>query len=155
MIWGDNTAGNGSTSNGIFWDENTTKPMATTVKSTVNGSNNPSSNAAKIAKSQTVSVMQTTNTNATSKNTQPAKSIAKTVSTTNVATTNNSEKQDKTDKGKKPKGKDVKKSGSGNSDSTNDEFGNWCSKTLAAHSNVIDGKRNDHKIEKSYYVRTF
>lgn len=149
MIWGDNSVNNVGASNGICWDDNTPKPMSAAVKSSVNGSNNVVSTASKIAKSQTVSVMQSTNTNATSKNTQSIKSIAKTVSTTSLtATTNSSEKQEKPEKGKKSKGKDGKKSGSG-TENNNDEFGSWCSKTLAAHSNVIDGMTNSKIISNS------
>lgn len=143
MIWGDSSAGSVGASNGVFWDESVPKPMAAAVKSAVNGGASTVTANTKIVKSQTVSVMQSTiaiAANASAKNVQPAKVLAKTVSTVNVTNNNASEKPDKGDKAKKPKGKDAKKSSTGIDETNNDEFGKWCSKTLAAHSSVIDGE---------------
>lgn len=140
MIWGNeqtnNSAANAAMQSGngnaiTFWED---PAKATTSTKVVNVQQNGTGKA--LAKSQTVSNMQSVANNAKATTPNPSKSttsIAKTNSTGNVtavvnSTANSSSKKPKTgpSTAKKP--------------DADDEFGAWCAKALTAHNDVIDGE---------------
>lgn len=155
MIWGNDQSGN---------NNNTTNPNATMQSG--NGNTNcfweetsklsavPSKLAAQqngtttkpLARSQTVSSMQSVSNESKAKQAAPltTSGSAVTVNSTNsmksnvaaaVAITNNNNNNKKT---KETTAKSKKKT-TNSEEHTNDEFGTWCNNKLAAHVNVIDG----------------
>lgn len=93
-----------------------------------------------------------------SKNTQPTKSTAlsKTDSSGNVPSANVSS-NNAGNAIKKAKGPPSKRANNAqNEDSNNDDFHNWCTKTLSAkHGDVIDGKEQNNISFNSYLLLQF
>lgn len=152
MIWGNDQSGNnnnttnpnaaiqsGNGNTNCFWeDPSKSSVVPTKVVAQQNGT--PSK---PLARSQTVSSMQSVSTESKAKQAAPltTSGSAVAINSTNstklnaaaaVAVNNNNKKAKETTT--KPK-----KKSTNSEETTNDEFGTWCNNKLAAHVNVIDG----------------
>lgn len=155
MIWGNDQTNSSATNatmqsgNGnaiTFWED---PAKATTSTKVANVQQNGTGKA--LAKSQTVSNMQSVANNSKAVTQNASKStvaIAKTNSTGNVtavvnSTANSSSKKAKTGTS------NAKKS------DADDEFGAWCAKALTAHNDVIDGKFDVEFRNKIHTINFF
>lgn len=144
MIWGNDQANNsaanvimpsGNGNANCFWEDPSKTTIAATTPSMKSGNVQQNGTGKTLAKSQTVSNMQSiaNNSKSTSNASKTSVPIAKTNSSGNVTTVVNSTSANNASK--KPKGgnSNAKKSDG------DDEFGAWCAKALTAHNDVIDG----------------
>lgn len=167
MIWGNDQAGNinnsttnpnatlqsGNGNTNCFW-EDPSKLTVTTSK--LIAQQNGTTTIKPLARSQTVSSMQSVSNDSKAKQAAPlttsgsavavnsinstksnvAAAAAAVVAAAAAATNNNINNNNKKPKETTAK---PKKKITNSEESTNDEFGTWCCNKLAAHVNVIDG----------------
>lgn len=152
MIWGNDQSGNnnnttnpnaamqpGNGNSNCFWED---PSKSSVVPSKLIAQQNGTPNKP-LARSQTVSSMQSVSNESKAKQAAPltTSGSAVAVNSTNstkliaaaaVAANNNNKKAKEATA--KPK-----KKATNSDEATNDEFGTWCNNKLAAHVNVIDG----------------